>query len=249
MTDLRGARALVTGASSGIGRATAVALGAAGCELVLTGRDEVALAQVAERTRATVLLADLADRAAISELARRLATQVPDIVVHNAGTGLSAPTGQTRASDVDQMLSVNLRAPILLTGALLPAMLQRGSGHLVFVSSIAGFLGVANEAAYAASKAGLTAYADSLRVELVPTCLHVTTVVPGVVQTEFFARRGVPYARRRPAPISPDRVASALVRAVRLDRPEVVVPAWLRVPIALRACAPATYARLGRRWG
>lgn len=285
MTKLPGALALVTGASAGIGRATAVALAARGARLVLLGRDPQRLADLGRRLDGEVIAADLADlvdrdepddRARdepddhargdrggqpddgvrggqpddLAELVERILRDgIPDLVVHNAGAGLAGPVVEQRPADVDRVLRLNLVAPMALTRALLPAMLQRGSGHLVFVTSIAGLLGVADEAAYAASKAGLGAFATSLRGEVAGRGVRVTTVAPGVVDTDFFSRRGTPYARRLPRPIRPERVADRIVHAVEHDRAQVIVPGWLRVPVAMQSVAPETYARLASRWG
>lgn len=243
-------RALVTGASSGIGRATALALAAEGCDLTLTGRDEHRLRDVARATGGEMLIADLRHGAEVHELARLLGQGAPpDIVVHSAGVGHVAPALELTDEDVERLLTVNFMAPMRLTRALAPVMTRRGSGRLVFVTSIAGVLGVARESAYAASKAALGSFAASMRAELAPSGVGVTTVVPGAVDTEFFDRRGAPYARRYPRPVPVRRVASAVVRALEADRDTVVVPGWLRAPIALQACAPQTFARFAARWG
>jgi short-subunit dehydrogenase len=121
--------------------------------------------------------------------------------------------------------------------------------RLALIGSIAGILGVPFEAPYAASKGALMIFGDSLRVELGGAGTGVTIVNPGVVDTGFFGQRGVPYHRRFPRPVPPDRVAAALIKSVRRDRAEVVVPRWLRLPAALRACAPGVYWRLAGRWG
>lgn len=249
MTELRGALALVTGASSGIGRASALALAAHGCRLLACGRDEQRLADVAGRTGGEWFAADLTDAAQTAALSDTVAGHgVPDVVVHCAGIGLAGPVEQTDEESLRPVLAVNLLAPMRLTKALLPAMRSRGSGHLVFVGSIAGRLGAPQEACYAASKAAVHAYADSLRIELDPVGIGVTTVVPGVVATDFFDRRGRPYERRFPRPVPPERLADALVRAVLRDRAEVVVPRWLRVPMLVRAAAPQGYAAGAARW-
>ncbi len=242
---LSGCRALVTGASSGIGERIAARLSTAGCQVVVSARDSDALRQVAAATGAEVVPADLSR----PEDLRRLAAtctgpSTPDLVVHNAGVGYSAAIGDSTDEDTERILAVNLHAPIALTRMVAPEMLRRGSGRLVFVTSIAGELGVEKESVYAASKAGLAVFADSLHSELSGTGVGVTTVVPGVVDTPFFRRRGVPYQRRFPRPIRADRVARALVRAVERDRARIVVPAWMRLPIAVRAVTPEIYARL-----
>lgn len=249
MSTLRGARVVVTGASSGIGWATAVVLAEAGADLLLTGRDGQRLQTLAATIGGHALPADLADPDQVDRLGVAMTRYAPDVVIHNAGVGLREAAAATARSDLDRVLAVNLRAPMALTAAVLPTMALRRSGHLVFVSSIAGVLGVAQESAYAASKAALTAYASSLRGELAPAGIRVTTVVPGVVDTEFFARRGVPYQRRRPRPITAPAVAQAIIRGIERDRAGVIVPGWLRIPVALHGLAPQTFARFAGRWG
>ncbi|MGN6751211.1 MAG: SDR family NAD(P)-dependent oxidoreductase [Intrasporangium sp.] len=250
MTELRGAHAVVTGGSSGIGRATAHALTQMGARVDVVGRDAERLRAVATATGGEALQVDLADRAERAGLAERLAARPPDILVHNAGIGLVGDTsGLEPRESLVRLFETNVRAPIELTAAALPAMLARGSGHVVFVGSIAGTLGVAHEAPYGASKAALMTYAAGLAAEVGSSGVRVTVVVPGVVDTAFFVRRGAPYDRRFPRPVSPELVADRLVEAVRSDRAEVVVPRWLRVPMVLRAVAPGAYTRLAARWG
>jgi NAD(P)-dependent dehydrogenase (short-subunit alcohol dehydrogenase family) len=245
---LQGAVALVTGASSGIGQALAVRLVASGARVFAAGRDEHALAAV---SRATPVVADLAEPAAPQRLARQVLDEAGriDLLVNNAGAGSAGALAQQPPDVVDQVLCVNLRAPVQLTRAVLPGMLERGHGRLVFVTSIAGRLGVRDEAVYAAAKAGLDVFAESLRLEVAERGIGVTVVVPGVVDTPFFERRGRPYPRRRPRPLPPARVAEAMLTAVESDRPEVYLPAWLRVPVVVRAVLPAGYRRLAGRFG
>ncbi|HEX5561422.1 MAG TPA: SDR family NAD(P)-dependent oxidoreductase [Nocardioidaceae bacterium] len=249
MTNLSGARVLLTGASSGLGRACALAMAARGARLTLTGRDEERLAETAEAVGGDLLVADLASAASTQALVEALGERpVPDVVVHNAGAGLVGAAEDVDLGDWERLLAVNVCAPLGLTAALLPGMRARGSGHLVFVTSVAAHLGVPEEAAYSATKAALAGYAAGLRAELAGTDLVVTTFAPGVVDTDFFTRRGAPYERRVPRLMPPGRVAARLVRAVEADRDEVVVPSWMRLPIALRAVAPGAYWSLSRRW-
>lgn len=250
MTQLRGAHALVTGGSSGIGRAVARALTSEGARVDVVGRDLGRLHAVEAETGGEALQVDLADPVQRSRLAARLRTRPPDVLVHNAGIGrVGGAAGDTTGHALDALFETNVRAPIELTAAVLPALLDRGSGHLVFVGSIAGSLGVARESAYAASKAALMTYAAGLAAEVRPHGVRVTVVVPGVVDTPFFERRGEPYDRRFPRPVSAELVAARLVEAVRADRARVVVPRWLHVPMMLQAVAPGAYARLAARWG
>ncbi|WP_347352644.1 SDR family NAD(P)-dependent oxidoreductase [Intrasporangium sp.] len=250
MTQLAGARAVVTGGSSGIGAATALRLARAGARVDVVGRDSERLGAVARRTGGEAVRVDLTDAAARSRLADRLRESPPDVLVHDAGVGLVAEASDAGQADgFAALVETNARAPIELTAAVLPGMLERGSGHLVFVGSIAGVLGVAHESAYAASKAAVMTYAAGLASEVRSRGVRVTVVVPGVVDTPFFERRGAAYDRRFPRPVPPELVADRLVAAVRQDRELVVVPRWLRVPMAVRALAPGTYTRLAARWG
>ncbi|MEV4809058.1 SDR family NAD(P)-dependent oxidoreductase [Micromonospora avicenniae] len=247
---LTGAVVLVTGASSGIGAAVVRRLADAGSQVVAAGRDPDRLDRLAAETGATTLVTDLSRPHAGRELAERALARYTrvDVLINNAGVGWAGPFNGMADSLADELLAVNLRAPMELTRALLPGMCHRG-GHLVFVGSIAGRLGVNGEAVYAATKAGLDAFAQSLRMELTGRQVAVSTVVPGVVDTPFFARRGQPYRRRRPRPLPPDRVAAALTDAIANDRAEVYVPRWLRLPVAVRGLLPAVYRRLAARFG
>jgi len=245
---LSGTTVLVTGASSGIGRATAEELARRGARLLLTGRDPARLADVAGPLGAETLVADLADPSSRAELAAWAAARDPEVVVHNAGLGLAGPADQVAAEDLARLFAVNVLAPIALTQSLLPPLRARRRGHLVFVGSIAGLLGVPEEACYAASKAALHRYADSLRAELAGEGVGVSTIAPGIVDTAFFERRGTPYTRRFPRPMPPHRVAVAIADAVEHGHTEVVLPRWLRLPVWLQATAPGAYHALARRF-
>lgn len=248
---IRGAVALVTGASSGIGRATALRLAGAGALVLAHGRDAARLADVAEQTGGIALTADLADPVAARWLAVQAvqaAGQV-DIVVNNAGFGWAGRFEDMPGPTSEALIATNLTAPIELTRALLPALLARGSGHLMYVTSIAGRTGVAGEAVYAAAKAGLDTFAESLRLELHGTGVEVGVFVPGVVRTAFFDRRGQPYDRRWPRPLPVEQVADAVVQAIATGRAERYAPGWLRLPVALRGVLPGGYRRLAARFG
>ncbi len=246
-----GAVALVTGASSGVGRAVAMALAEAGAELVLHGRDRARLAEVADCTGGLPLLADLSSADGVEQLAERaLALRGRlDVLVASAGQGWAGPFTDMDSTDLDALVGLNLLAPMRLTRVLLPGMLERGHGHLALVGSVAGRTGVAGEAVYAASKAGLDGFAESLRLELSGSGVSVSLTLPGAVDTPFFANRGRPYDRTVPKPVPADVVAAAVLDAVRRDRAEVWTPGWLRVASAVRAVAPGAYRRLSARYG
>ncbi len=245
--ELRGSRCLVTGGSSGIGRAVALELGRRGAQVVALGRDRERLDEVAAAARGESLLADLADTEGVPALAP--AAGAVDVLVNCAGLGLAGPFAEADAFAVERLVAVNLLAPILLTRALLPGMLERGRGHIVCVASIAGHVGVKGEAVYAASKGGLIAFAESLQQELAGTRVGVTLVSPGVIDTPFFARRGTPYARTRPRPLPAEPLARRIADAISSNRPLLVEPRWLELPLRLHGVAPGLYGALARRFG
>jgi short-subunit dehydrogenase len=249
---LDGAVALVTGASSGIGAATAAALAGAGAKVLLSGQDEARLAEAAGRAGGVPLACDLAavdGPRRLAEAAHRAGSGAVDILVNNAGIGWAGPVSEITGGKVRELAAVNLTAPIELTRLLVPGMAERGRGAVVFVSSIAGVTGVRGEAVYAATKASLGTFAESLRYEMRGRGVGVSLIIAGVIDTPFFARRGAPYARRRPAPIPSIRVATAIIAALEHDRPVVYVPAWLRLPAWLHGTAPPLFRALATRWG
>ena len=152
----------------------------------------------------------------------------------------------SRAEDI---VAVNLSGALRLTRLLLPAMVDRGVGAIVNVASIAGHVGVRDEAVYSATKAGLIAFSESLRYEVGGAGVRVLVVSAGPVATAFFDRRTRPYDRRFPRPVSADRVATALVRGLRGDRAQVYVPRWLSFAAWLRGAWPGIYRRAAGRYG
>ncbi|MBO0832650.1 MAG: SDR family NAD(P)-dependent oxidoreductase [Actinobacteria bacterium] len=241
---------LVTGASSGIGEATATRLAATGANLIVTGRNEERLRDVATRTGATPVTADLTEPGGPDLLVEKAlaAEGRVDVLICNAGAGWAGPIGELAGPKARELVSLNLLAPVQLARLLAPQMAERGSGRLVFVSSIAGACGVRNEAVYSATKAGLNNLAESLSYELTGTGVGVSLVLPGVVDTPFFGRRGRPYTRRMPVPIPAERVASAINRVLVRDMDVVYVPGWLRFPAWVHGVAPGTFRRLAIRF-
>jgi short-subunit dehydrogenase len=242
---------LVTGASSGIGRAAAVRLAAAGTRVIVHGRDPARTDEVAGLAGGAPLVADLSLPGAGAEIAERaLAVHGKvDAVVNNAGIGWSGPLVRMPRETAQELLAINLIAPIELTNALLPGMIQRRTGVVCFVGSIAGRLGVAGEAVYSAAKSGIDGFAESLRYELAGSGVAVSIVVPGAVRTPFFDRRGRAYDRSFPRPVEADRVAAAVQTAIDSGRAEMYVPRWLRLPVLARAIAPTVFNRLATRFG
>jgi short-subunit dehydrogenase len=248
--QLAGSICLVTGATGGIGRASAVALAREGCLLIVSGRDAAALERVAEEVGGEPVACDLSGPGAAARLAEQALAlhERIDLLVNAAGVGLAGRLGQTHPEAIERLLAVNVTAPIELTCALLPGMLDRRLGHVVNVGSVVAHVGRGGEAVYSASKAALALFSESLRYELRRSGVGVSLVSPGPVDTPFFEHRGAAYDRRWPAPIPPERVAAAVVAAVRDDRAEIFVPAWLGVAGRVRGLSPALFRRLASRF-
>jgi short-subunit dehydrogenase len=249
--DVRGSVCLVTGASSGIGAATARALSSRGAHLLAAGSDARRTEDVAARVGGTALVADLAAAGAAGKLgaAAEAVHGRVDVLVNNAGLGWAGRFAEMPEPEIARLVQVDLTAALELTRALLPGMAERGRGHVVSVGSIAGHAGGRGEAVYAACKAALAAFTESLRQEHARSPVGFSVVIPGPVATPFFERRGVPYARGFPRPVPAERVAAAIVDAIRRERAQVVVPGWLGGPMRLRGALPELYRPLVDRFG
>jgi NAD(P)-dependent dehydrogenase (short-subunit alcohol dehydrogenase family) len=189
---LNGRIALVTGASRGIGAATALALDRAGARVVLVARDGDALLAIARdcEHEPVIVEADLAELDAPAAIATRVFDLLGgvDVLVNNAAVAARLAVVDTDAALIDRMLAVNVRAPLLLIAALVPSMIERGGGSIVNLSSLSGIVGTPRRAVYAASKGGLDAATRSLAIELGPSGVRVNSVAPGVVDTALWAK-------------------------------------------------------------
>jgi len=221
--SLEGRTALVTGASRGIGAATARALDRAGARVALVARDESALSAVAgDLTHDPIVLpADLADVEVPAALARAAleALGAVDVLVNNAAIAARLSTVDLNADLIDSMHAVNVRAPLLLIAALLPSMIERRSGSIISLSSVSGVVGTPRRAAYASTKGAIDAATRSLAMELGPQGIRVNSVAPGVVDTALWARNkaipGVVEQIEAQTPLrrwaQPDDIADAIV--------------------------------------
>ncbi|MCF1510747.1 SDR family NAD(P)-dependent oxidoreductase [Streptomyces glomeratus] len=249
---VQGGTALVTGASSGIGAAVVRRLTAeGGWRLVLNGRDVPRLTRVAAQAPAAVFPADLTRPGTDRRLAEFTLERVGrvDLLVAGAGIGWAGDFTTMPPSAIAEVIEVDVLATMRLVRHLLPHMVEAGSGRVVIIGSFAGTVGVRGEAVYSAAKGALATFADALRYEVRGTGVGVSLVIPGVVDTPFFDRRGVPYRRSRPRPVPAERVADAVWRAVVRGRDEIYVPGWLRLPARVRGAAPGVYRRLAARFG
>jgi short-subunit dehydrogenase len=235
--ELRGATILLTGATGGLGDAIARALAAQGASLVLTGRRTEVLEPLAADLGAVAVPADLSR----AEDVRRLADDHGDVdgVVHNAAVPGSGPLDDFSPEELDRVLDVNLRAPVMLTRLLLPAMQARGRGHHVYVSSMSAKVPTADASLYAASKLGLRGFAQGLRSELAPQGIGISAVFPGFVRDAgMYADTGVQLPKGV-GTSSPQEVADGVVRAIVRDRGEVdVAPVGVRATGVLNGLFP-----------
>ena len=245
---ISGATVLLTGATGGIGHAIARALAGRGAKLILSGRREGVLDELAAELGGQAVTCDLASRAAVSELAERSSSA--EILIANAALPASGLLTDLTQEQIDRMLEVNLRAPIALARALAPAMIARGRGHMVFISSLSGKTASPASSLYSATKFGLRGFALGVREDLREHGVGASTIFPGFIrEAGMFADTSV---RLRPGvgTRSPDDVAAAVVQAIDEDRAEIdVAPASLRLGAALAGLAPAAVAAVTRRLG
>jgi len=236
---------IITGASSGIGAATARAFAAAGANVVLAARDEARLAAVAGDlgSRALVVPTDVADQAAIDRLVAETVAAFGgvDIVINNAGVGLAAPVAKLQAADFERALAVDLLGPLALTQAALPHMCRRGRGQLIYVSSVVGLRALPYLGGYAAAKAALDRLTEALRVELRGSGIAVTLIRPGTTRTGFSQNRlGSGHERRRvnARAATPEHVARPILKAAAREPRVAYVRMADRVAVGLSLLAP-----------
>jgi NADP-dependent 3-hydroxy acid dehydrogenase YdfG len=216
---LQGRRALVTGASRGIGAAIARALAHAGADLVLAARSEGDLRAVAETCRGDGVRADVVptnarDAPELERLAARAGDV--DILVNNAGLGHSAPIHELRLEQWDEMFDVNVRAMFYLTHLVAPRMMEARAGDIVNVGSTGAIRGYARGVGYNATKFAVRGFCEALQKDLRPFGIRVLLVNPGLVDTEFF--QGQPIRPDMSVYLRSEDVASAVLHGLTVPR-------------------------------
>jgi short-subunit dehydrogenase len=241
-------RVLLTGATGGIGGAIARAVASRGAELILSGRRVDVLEPLAAETGGRTVACDLADRAQLERLVAEAGDI--DVLIANAALPASGALVDLKQEEIDRMLEVNLRAPIALARALAPAMIARGSGHMVFISSLAGKVASPSSSIYSATKFGLRGFALALREDLRPHGVGVSVVLPGFIRDAgMFADAGVELPRGVGTK-TPEHVADAVIRSVERNRGELeVAPIGLRVSAGFAGLAPELAAKAARKLG
>lgn len=260
MKDLSGRTALVTGASGGLGTHIAKRLAREGMNVAVSGRREDALAQVvgeleALGVEASAVPADLCDLSTIDPLVEGVEAALGpiDLLVNNAGVeSVGAFTSYTR-EELSSMVDVNLTAPLLLTHRLTPGMLERGRGHVVFISSMAGKVGPAFNEPYAATKAGLVGLTQSLRAEYLDAPVGFSVVCPGFIAGDGMYERMVKEghrSNRMMGETTPEKISDAVVRAIRENKAEMIESgAPVRPMLAVAQVAPGLVERVAPKFG
>lgn len=244
-------RALVTGASSGIGRAIALALAERGARVGLVARGRPGLEELSSRLgdRHPVLPADVSERGSIEAAVTAFVERTGglDLLVANAGLAHYGPFADMSLELAEEMIGVNALGTVLSVGAGLAPMVDRGRGHIVVISSGAALRSFPGAAVYGGSKAAGAGFAEALRHELSGTGVSLTTVYPGEVATDLHAHQPerMPDWRRGDQAISAERVATETLAAVEADRRSVHVPAAVRA-LGLNGVAPRLLDRLLR---
>jgi short-subunit dehydrogenase len=248
--NVAGRTVLLTGATGGLGNAIARALADRGARLLVTGQRTDALEALAGEVGGRALAADLSDPAALEGLIADVRGEPVDVLVANAGLPASGRVSDFTVEQIDRALDVNLRAPILIAQALLEGMLERGAGHLVFMSSLAGKLAPPRSSIYSATKFGLRGFAQSLREDLRGSGIGVSAIFPGPIHgAGLFAESGAELPPGTGSRKPPD-VADAVLRAIEQNRAEVdVAPLPVRWGTNIGSVAPGPIAALSRRLG
>lgn len=232
---------VITGASSGIGAELARQLASAGHSVALLARREGALKMLAEEItqsggHAEVFSVDVAHQDAVVDAMTKIETQMGPIttLVANAGIGDSTPAKKFNSDKVERIIRVNLLGVIYCIDCVLPGMLERDHGHIVGIGSLAGYRGLPGSAGYCASKAGLAALLESLRIELQTTGVAVTTICPGFVKTPLTERNHHPM----PFILELDDATRRIVRAMVKKRTEYAFPWPLALTVKLARFVP-----------
>jgi hypothetical protein len=253
MTKLQGKTVVITGASSGIGRAAALEFARRGANVVLAARRREKLDAVAAECRALgVQATPVATDVSVRDDCERMIASVPriDVLVSNAGYGIYDPIEIAKTSDLESMMQTNYFGAVYCTQAVLPQMLERREGAIVVVSSITGIMGYASMGGYCASKFALNGFAEALRSEVIGRGVRVSMVCPATTDTDFFQiaeRDKMPGASRMMLAMKPEKVARAVCDAAADGRYRRILPLFAHVYMRFKEIFPRAAHTLMRR--
>lgn len=256
MTDPSNKAVLITGAGGGLGREMVRQFRAAGSKLILTDLSENALGNAIEDGGDYILaavVADLSSPEGSSSLVRTCAEQavVPDILVNNAGIGVGGRLDHIPQEHWEALMQINLLAPMRMCSLFLPTMIERASGHIVNISSLAGWVGSHGLSAYCASKFGLRGFGESLAADLEDTGVRVTNVYPCFSRTPILDSPQYGYEERRVVPeyliSNPADVVGQVIMGIRRNRLHVFPDRYARVIHYVSRFAPWLVPMLNRR--
>lgn len=259
MRQIKGKRILITGASSGIGKAMAMECARRGAVLALTAREEERLKQVGDEIRISfpqiapplIIPCDVAKKKQVDFLLEKCVEKMGnvDILISNAGVGVYGSTERTVSSDYEWIMDVNFFGTVHCLLGVIPLMKQAGEGLVVCVSSVAALHGVPYLGAYSASKAAVAALCQSLGAELYHLGINVMIVYPGYTQTDFFRKEKMVGGGRRPAgPYAPpEKVARSIIEAVEKGKRQLVLSWEGKALFSARALIPGLAAWAMRR--
>lgn len=260
MRHLSGKRALITGAASGIGREIALSLAREGVDVYLLDIDEAGLLSVVEEASQTGVMAigsycDLSESAQITVCLKKIISEWGglDILVNNAGIACYGPTDEMTEQHWNQLLSVNLLAPIELTRQLLPILLTQNESHILNVGSLASLVAGSKLTAYNISKYGLLGLSESLLAEYGRSNLGVTALCPGFVSTEIYQKSPrIGSSRQVKTPpawltTTPEKIAAKAIRAIQKNQPLVVVTPLAKFLWFCKRMTPSLFLEVMRR--
>jgi short-subunit dehydrogenase len=244
--EFKGQVILITGVSSGIGRQLAIDLAARGATIIGCGRMQERLQESLVEMRRTspssqVATCDVSDPRQVNSMVEKALSEFGriDILINNAGFGLYQSLIDCPVDSIEAMVRTNLLGAVYCAKEVVPSMVERRSGHIVNISSVAGKIGTPNMAAYCATKSALIGLTESLYHELRPLGIHVSVICPGPVRTKFRLHFD------ELAPMAPgflvletDAVSRAVIRAIEQQKCEVVVPLWLALACLFKRLMP-----------
>ena len=239
---------LITGASRGIGRAMAKAAAERGAQVGLIARSRQELDRVLTEVggQGAISVTDVSNSDEVKQAIDTIVEQLGpiDVLINCAGIGAFGSFNTTEVDLFEKIMRVNYLGVVYTMKQVLPSMVTRHTGCIINVASVAGRMAAPFEAAYSASKFAVVGLTEAVQNEVKSQGVHVSMVLPGPVETDFFATRGTPYPFKSPKPVSPQKVVNAIIAAIEQGAAEKFAPSWLSWAYTARALVPSLH-RIG----